>query len=215
MLDLLLKYINPIKIIVLLTLIFGFICLTKKNRIHKWALGILTVSFLTEYSIFFFLYYSNSISLMYSISFILHHALWLVLLSHFLEYKERMRIWIVIFVIFGILNLLFFEGMKNLNYYTFIFGAFMYLFFFISESFFQLKKDNFSFFTSNNYILLFSPVFFFLGYSFMFAFQDYNVISAKIFGTIELYDFIGYLVNSTYYLFLNYYIYKERKCNDK
>lgn len=214
MLDLLLKYINPIKIIVLLTVVFGFVCLGKKNRIHKYVLWILTISFITEYSIFFFFYYKSPISLMYSISFIFHHAVWLFVLGFVLESNERMRIWIVIFIIFGILNLLFFEGKESMNYYTFIFGAFIYLYFFISESFFQLEKDNFSFFISNNYLLLLSPVLFFLGYSFMFAFQDYNVISTEVWGTIELYDFIGYLVNTIYYLLLNYYIFKERNYNE-
>lgn len=214
MLDLFLKYINPIKIVVLLTLIFGFMYLKRKNKIHKCVLWILLISFITEYSVFILLYFKLPISLLYSISFIFHNSAWLLLLSYFIENKERMRIWIGFFVLFGILNILSFEGIQNLNYYTFIFGAFIYLFFFISESFFQLKRDNFSFFTSNNFLLLFSPVFFFLGYSFMFAFQDYNVISVKIFRTIELYDFIGYIVNISYYLLLNYYILKERKYND-
>ncbi len=214
MLDLIFKYINPIKIIVFLTLIFGFMYLKRKNKIHKCILWILIISFITEYSVFILLYFKLPISLLYSISFIFHHSAWLLLLSYFIENKERMRIWIGIFVLFGILNILSFEGIQNLNYYTFIFGAFIYLFFFISESFFQLKRDNFSFFTSNNFLLLFSPVFFFLGYSFMFAFQDYNVISVKIFRTIELYDFIGYIVNISYYLLLNYYIFKERNSND-
>ncbi len=214
MLDLIFKYINPIKIIVFLTLIFGFIYLKRDNKIYQCVLWILLISFITEYSVFILLYFKLPISLLYSISFIFHHSAWLLLLSYFIENKERMRIWIGIFVLFGILNILFFEGIQNLNYYTFIFGAFIYLFFFISESFFQLKRDNFSFFTSNNFLLLFSSVFFFLGYSFMFAFQDYNVISVKIFKTIELYDFIGYIVNISYYLLLNYYIFKERNSND-
>ena len=214
MFDFFLKYINPIKIIVLLTLIFGFICLKRKNRVHQYVLWILTISFITEYSVFILLYFKQPIGVLYSISFIFHHSVWLLLLSHFVEHKDRMRIWIGIFIVFAILNIFFFEAIINLNYYTFIFGAFVYLFFFISESFFQLKRDNFTFFTSNNFLLLFSPVFFFLGYSFMFAFQDYNVISVKIFGTIELYDFIGYIVNISYYLLLNYYIFKERSSND-
>lgn len=214
MLDLFIKYINPIKIIVLLTLIFGFIFLKRKNRVHQYVLWILTISFITEYSVFLLLYFKQPIGLLYTISFIFHHSVWLLLLSHFVEHKDRMRIWIGIFIAFAILNVLFFEGFKAMNYYTFIFGAFVYLYFFISESFFQLKRDNFAFFTSNNFLLLFSPVFFFLGYSFMFAFQDYNVISVKIFGTIELYDFIGYIVNISYYLLLNYYIFKERSAND-
>lgn len=214
MLDLFLKYSNPIKIIVLLTLIFGFACLKKRNTIHANVKWIIVISFITEYSIFPLLYCNSPISLMYSISFIFHHAAWLFLLSHFLESKERMRIWIVVYIAFGVLNLLFFEGAVNINYYTFIFGAFIYLYFFISESFFQLKKDNFAYFTSNSYLLLFSPVLFFLGYSFMFAFQDYNIISTHVLGKIELYDFVGHTVNIMYYIFLNYYIFKERKANE-
>lgn len=214
MIDLFLKYINPIKIIVLLTLIFGFMYLKRNNKIHKCVLYILLISFITEYSVFILLYFKLPISLLYSISFIFHHSVWLLLLSYFMENKERMRIWIGIFIAFSLLNVLLFEGYEAMNYYTFIFGAFVYLFFFITESFFQLKRDNITFFTSNDFLLLFSPVFFFLGYSFMFAFQDYNVISVKIFGQTELYDFIGYLVNISYYLLLNYYIFKERSAND-
>lgn len=213
MLDLFLKYINPIKIIVLLTLLLGFVYLKKNNTIHQKVLALLMVSFLTEYSIFIFFYYKRSIFLMYSVSFVIHHSLWILLLRDFVDYKGRILLWMLLFIVFGVLNMTFFEGSNSINYYTFLLGAFIYLYFFISESFTQLQRDNFSFLTSNNYILLFSPVLFFLGYSFMFAFQDYSVISTKLFGKIELYDFIGNLVNGIYYFVLNLYIFKEKKCN--
>ncbi len=131
----------------------------------------------------------------------------------FSDRKKIKPISIIIFLSFSLGNFLFIEGSK-LNYLTFILGALIYLMLFIFESFSQLKNENLSFFKSTTYFLLFAPVLFFLGFSFLFGFRNFDLRNTIVFGKTDLYTFICYFVNLVYYTFINSYIYKERKLND-
>ena len=116
-----------------------------------------------------------------------------------------------LYIIFSIINWLAIEGSSGFNYYTFVVGAFLYLIFFIIESFYRLSKEDFAFFLANDFILLLAPILLFLGLSFMFGFKSKLVTSTMLFPNIKLYDAIVYFVNVVYYVLLNMYIYKERK----
>lgn len=91
-----------------------------------------------------------------------------------------------------------------------IVGAFIYLVLFIIESFYELQKENLVFFTSNRFILLFSPILFFLGFSVGFGFESFAILGKEIFG-FKLYDLISHFVNVVYYSLMNIYIYNEKK----
>jgi hypothetical protein len=146
-----------------------------------------------------------------SISILFHHSLWLLILKDSVHFAKIVMWSIISFIIFGLCNLFFFEGWQHFNYYTFTLGAFLYLILFIIESFYQLKRENFTFFLSNNAILLLAPVLFFIGLSFMFAFKSKVISTTIIFGSVELYTVIIYFVNIVYYSLINLYIYREKK----
>lgn len=173
-------------------------------------LVILSTSLFTEITAMFFLSNHKGINTLYSLSYIIHHSFWIVLIGDFLTTRKIKPIAIIIFLTFSLGNLLFIEGPK-LNYLTFIAGALIYLVLFIFESFTQLKNENLSFFKSNTYLLLFAPVLFFLGFSFLFGFRNFDLRNTIVFGKTDLYTFICYFVNIIYYSLINLYIYKEQK----
>ena len=203
-----LQFLNLIKIIVLLTFLVGLLFLKYRNPMHQKVLGILFICFVNEFVALMLKVQGMPIDNLFNINIIIHNTLWLMIIGAFLYETKAV---IVIHIIFGLVNLLFLEGYSKFNYYTFVFGALLYTTIFIYLSFKQLKKENLSFFLSNNYILLFAPVLFFLGLSFMFSFKSRELTSTYIFNEIKLYTFINYFVNIIYYFFINLYIFKEKK----
>lgn len=200
--------INPIKIIVLLTFLVGLFFLKLKNPTHQKVLGILSICFINEFVALILKAQGLPIDNLFNINIIIHNTLWLMIIGSFLN---ETKIIIVAHIVFGLVNLLFFEGLSKFNYFTFVFGALLYTTIFIYLSFKHLKKENLSFFLSNQYIILFAPVLFFLGLSCMFSFKSKELTSTYIFDGIKLYTFINYFVNFIYYFFINFYIYKEKK----
>lgn len=205
---LLLYIIMPAYIFV--TFIMGAVYLNLKKKDNIILLSILGVSLGTE----IFSAILKNFNLVYSISFILHHGLWLFLLIRKIMVKKAVIIILSTFFTVGITNLFFFEGLYEVNNYTFVIGAFIYIVIFIYESFNQLKKENFSFFISNRYLLIFSPILFFFGFSFMFAFKNQLLLYVLVIGNLGLYHFIGFFVNLAYYSLVNSYIYKDKKLKD-
>lgn len=201
---------NPIKIIVLLTFLIGLLFLNYKNTTHRKVLGILLICFVNEIVALVLKAQNLSIDSLYNINIILHNTLWLMIIGNHLKRQTR-QIILSSHLLFGFINLLFFEGWDNFNYYTFVFGALLYTILFIYLCFRALQKEDLNFFQSNEFILLFAPVLFFLGLSFMFSFKSRQLTSTFIFEGIKLYTCINYFVNGIYYLFLNVYIIKEKK----
>ncbi|PZR17246.1 MAG: hypothetical protein DI539_16975 [Flavobacterium psychrophilum] len=144
---------------------------------------------------------------------LLHNLLWYYILYINISQRKLVKFGALVFISFSVMNFIFFEGIKNYNFNTFILGAFIYIAIFIYESFYQLKRENFIFFQSNTYILLFSPVLFFFVLSFIFGFKSQKLAETYVFGNLKLYDFIGYFVNIIYYTLINIYTYRERKLN--
>lgn len=211
MIDFVYHFLTPLKIIVLLTLLSGLLFLDRKKQIHRHLLTILWVCFLTEAINSILIVNKKTIGLFVSISIIIHHGLWIWMLAKNAAQKNAAFLLLGCFLLFGLINISFFEGTKEFNDYTFVFGAFIYIIIFIYESFCKLRLENFDFFTSNTFILLTVPVLFFFGYSFMFAFNSKNVTSFLLFGQLKLYTFISYFVNIVYYSLINLYIYREKK----
>lgn len=114
------------------------------------------------------------------------------------------------FTLYGIFNV-YSGSSEKFCYYTFVVGSFIYIVLFLSVSYFYLKKEALHFFQSNAFLLLFSPVCFFMGMSFMFSFNSRSITSYTVFNDFELYTLINYFVNFIFYFILNLYIYKERK----
>lgn len=205
------SFMNFTQLLVVISFIVVLLTYKRHNTFHKILLAILSVSLSCELLCVVFLYHHINISLVYSFNNILHHSLWLWLLFKVIH-RERWGIGILLlFIAYAIVNLLAWEGMEKFNYNTFIFGSFLYLVFFIGESFFRLKKEDFGFFLSNNYLLIFAPVLFFFGLSMIFGFKSRALSETVIFGDTKLYTVIGYFINLVYYGLIHYYMFKEKK----
>lgn len=208
-----LDYIKPAQLLAIFTFIISVLFLPAKTAKNSVLFLIITVCAFTEILSVFLLYYKKDITLLYSISFIIHHLLWIFLLSKSVFNKNARGVIIGAFLLFGIFNLLFWEGTDELNYFTFIVGALIYISIFTYQSFCQLKYENFDFFFDNRYLMQFSPIVFFFGLSFAFAFRYKPLLSIKLIWNMELYYLIGYFVNIIYYSLINLYIYHENKLN--
>lgn len=203
-------YINPIKVCVFITLLFAFFFLQRKTLQQRLLFAILLVSFCTEVLNSILLYHEFSIRIPFSISIIFHHGLWLLLLLDSSGNQKGLRMASVSFIVFAIVNFVFIETMDSYNYYTFVYGAFVYIVFFIYESYVQLQRENLNYFISNSYVLLFAPLLFFFGLSMLFGFRDVRVTSTIVFWQVTLYNFIINLVCVFYYTLLNIYIFREK-----
>lgn len=194
--------------------IHSLFSLKKRNREHLFLFLVLVVGLITEILSVIFECLMIHMKLLYSISFIIYHSIWLFIITEASELRDLRRIILSSFITFGIINLVFIEK-TSLNHLTFIVGALIYISVFLYHSYHQLNSENLSYFTKNEYLLLFIPVIFFFGFSFMFGFRNSTVKDVIIFPGTDLYKFIGYFVNVIYYSLANLYIYKERKFINK
>lgn len=207
----LLEIINPIKVYVTLTLGYAYFTLDRKDTLHRYLLGILLLCFVTELCFSLLYYYDLSTRISYSVSITIHHTLWLTLLGMTMEDRRVVVLWRSFFWLFAVLNFMYIEWFNSFNYFTVVVGAFIYLLVFIMESYKQLKKENVSYFVSNQYILLFAPVLFFFGLSLMFGFSTTVIASKNVIGTLSLYGLLINVACIAYYTLLNIYIYREHK----
>ena len=213
MIDSIVQLLNTTRIFVIITFIVSLLFLNLKSDQNKLLLSILSVSFITESIAVILICIDSSehIGLLYSLSVLFHNSLWLLLLVTSISSSESLKYIVVGFILFAIYNLYFLEGPVKFNYLSFIAGALMYIIVFIYQSFAQLKQENFPLFQSNTYILLFAPILFFFGMSFMFGFRSSTITSIIVFDNVKLYTFINEFVNIIYYLSIIFYIYKEKK----
>ncbi|MFP9100393.1 hypothetical protein ACLI09_15185 [Flavobacterium sp. RHBU_24] len=117
----------------------------------------------------------------------------------------------VFYILFAVVTNLFQSSLLyDFNNYLMVVGAFIYLVLFITESFYELQKENFPFFSSNVFILLFSPILLFLGLGIGFGFNSSKLLDTKVFG-VDLYDFISHFTSIFYYSLINLYIYREKR----
>lgn len=202
--------INPIRVFIFMTFIHGFFSLKKTKRENLFLFVALLVGLITEVLSVIFECLVIHMKLLYSISFIIYLSIWLIIITNVYELNGLRKIILSVFITFGLVNLFFIEK-TNLNHLTFIVGALIYISLFLYYSYHQLNGEKLSYFTENQYLLLFTPVIFFFGFSFMFGFRNSNVSNVIIFQNVNLYTFMGYFVNVVYYTLANIYIYKERK----
>ena len=213
MVDLLTIPFEPIQVYELLTFLVALLFLKlKKNTVNQLLFLILFVNIATE-MLTTFIHYEEKPRLLFTISVFLHNSFWLFLLSKSIRKSAIFLPLFCCYILFSILNLFFMEGIEKFNFNTFIIGAFLYLVLFIYGSFHELKKENYNFFLANQYLLLFAPVLYFFGLSFVFGFKSRMLTETIIFGDVSLYEFIISFVNIVYYSLVNIYIYREKKMN--
>lgn len=178
------------------------------KRSHRLLMLILVVNL--ENELFSLVFLANAIptSLLYNISTIFHHCLWIILISSYSEHRILRKSYIC-FIVPALLNLLFYEQLE-FNFYTFIYGSLIYIMIFIYECFNNLKKENLPFFIDNDFLLIIAPVLFFFGFSFMFAFRSIPFVTTFILNDMRLYDFIQGFVNIIYYMLIIIYVIREK-----
>ncbi len=142
---------------------------------------------------------------------LVHNFLWLILLKKQSLKPKLLTSIIWGFLFFNCLILFHISIFKEFNFNAFILGSLIYTSLFVFENYSNLKRENLSFFISNDYILLFAPVLFFLGMSLMLGFRSKSLTIIVLFEEVKLYDFVNCFVNIIYYSLINVYIYKERK----
>lgn len=205
-------YINVIKLLVLIACIYALTVLNWKKSVHKKVLLILLLSFFVEFTNSILIFFDKKYGLPLNVYIFFNTLLWLFIEFELFKITNKIKKIVTgIFVIYAISNLLFFERVNHFNYQTFVFGALLYLVLFIYYSFNNLKKEDLNFFQSNNYLLLFSPVIYFIGLSFVFSFESKMLTSYIIFFGIKFYTFISNVVNIIYYLLILIYIYNVKK----
>lgn len=147
----------------------------------------------------------------YNTYFIFSIGIWLYLMSTWLDNVFSRYLILFLFLSFALINLLCIQGSKELNTNTFILGSFTYCILFLTVSFIRLKRDDLGFFESDHFLLQFAPVLFFVGFSFIFGFNDSPIKDTIILPGIDLYTFVSYLVNITFYTLLNIYCIRRFK----
>lgn len=205
-----LDIINPIKACVLITLLFALYNLYWKIIMHRFLLYILLVVFFTELINSILVYNNLPIRIPFNISIIFHDICWMLAFKETLNRKKISNIILSIFILFSVINFIVIEITDEYNYYTFVFGALLYVSLFIYESYKQLKEENLMYFLSNNYLLLFAPVYFFFGMGLLLGFKPLGVTKMLLFGQVTLYVFIVNIVCIAYYTLINIYIYREK-----
>ena len=204
---------NPIQFLILITF-FNVFRLRFNNLINLLLLLILITSFLTEFFASILFYFKINLNILYSLSFIVHNVLWLMLLSNLVMNRKKSIIITLLYLSLCLCDFLLLKGKFTLNYNFFIYGSILYLILFIFSSIKNLKNENLFFFQSNEFILISSPIIFFVGLSLIFSFKSNSLNSIIIYKDFNLYELFIYFVNIIYYSLINLYIYRERKLND-
>ena len=202
---------NYVRLYMVFTLIWCLLFYVKKRE-NQYLISILLLGIACEIVTTLF---RNQPTINHSninIYFIFLNVLWLMVFYELSHNKKRVLWMIILYLIICIINIEFIE--KGINYNLFIAGAFLYLILFIIESFFQLNDENLSFFQSNNYLLLFCPVMFFLGMSFILGFKSPSISKTPMLYYFTLYQLINYPVNIIYYTLINVYMYAEKRNNN-
>lgn len=213
--DLFLTEITPLRLYILVTFIFFLKNYTKINY-KEYLFFIILFSILNEIALIYFKNLKLNIGLNTTIYCFINYILWFLILFKVNKLKSNFkRTVLLLFLSFAIFNMLFIESILKFNFNTFTLGAIIYVSLFIYLIINELKKENLIFFLSNEFVLIFTPVIFFLGFSLLFSFKDKELLYVKILKEITLFKFISHFVNIIYYSLINIYIYKERKLNLK
>lgn len=205
-------YIMPINIYLLATYFFALWKLNKQKTDNKLLLAVLTVMVLTEVIcvVLQLRSYPKGIILLYNYTMPLHNMLWLYILYRNIHMKLLTKFLGIAYLLFVVVTHVFRASLNGFYDYLMIVGAFIYLVIFIIESFNELQRENFNFFTSNMFVLLFSPILLFLGLSIGFGFDSTELMRKRVFG-FELYHLIVHFVSVVYYSLMNVYIYNDKR----
>jgi hypothetical protein len=155
------SYVNPVQIYLFVTFLIAVFFYDRNAKEAVYLYPILLSNFVAELIVLYLQLQHRPIVLLMSISSFIHNSIWLLFLINSVKQRAIHKILFAAFIIFALINFIFFEGLERFNSKTFILGAFLYLVLFIYESFYELQKEQFSFFLSNRFVLLCAPILFF------------------------------------------------------
>ncbi len=203
--------INVVNLTVLIAMILAFAWLDWRNKKHVLLLAIVFVMFATEAMFIICRHARVSNQIFLTLSVIVHAVLWHLVLAEAFRDRNLPRIPIAIFILFAVVNLLWFEGADSFNYLTFIAGSLLYISTLLTKSFSLLKKEELDFFLTNDFWLVGSPVAMFFGLSLVFAFKDLSASSYLILPGISVYQFMICVINLCYYAMIITFVHNEKK----
>lgn len=195
-----------IKIYILFSLIY-FFKVGLKNKPLKY---ILLTSVINTIITDVFKEYEVPTYLNNNIYIIIHIFLWIKIILEYIHKPKRIMIW-AIWCFFTSCFLIIYPITSIYFHDYFVFTSILYIILFFVISIVKLKDEVVEFFQSKEFILILSPVMFFLGKSFMFGFKSIKFSDIDMWGITTAYDFISSIVNVIYYTLLNYYMYKSYK----
>jgi hypothetical protein len=147
--------------------------------------------------------------LLYMLVFPIHQVLWLWLLLRKSGNTKFLKVLVPACIIFTTANII--TNQDQATYYSFVAGTFLYIIMFSIITYKELSMENLAFFLSNDFMVLFTPVFSFIGLSLMLAFGETALFKTPIINKMPLYLVIVNYVNIIYYTGLNLYIFREKK----
>lgn len=142
--------------------------------------------------------------------FILNNSLWLLLILN--KFHQRTKSVTVFFLMGLVLYTLLNHNIQEIRFYTFfVITSVLYILLFLIICVRHLSDDKLDFFLSRELLLLFSPILFFLGMSFIFAFKSAVFSNTYLFHKVNIYTFINIIVNLVYYFLIGYYAYRTSR----
>lgn len=202
---------SPVKIYIFIVLIISSFFLPRKLDI-KWLIIIfILIGFLTELTNTILLVHNKSIILTSIIGVFFQNTLLLVSLFKIGGFQKNTLIILLSlhFFITGI-DVLFFGKLNSFNYNSFITSAIIYISCFLSISLAKLKNEQLKFFSSKEFLLAFSPIPFYFGMSFIFAFKSVVLSFEIIFNKVYLYMLINIISNFIMYTLILVHIIKDK-----
>lgn len=199
---------EALKIFILLTLLYSLLFLKKNENslLLKSLLVLANVNGVIIYINKEYIYECTNFYILFSF------LCWFLILIKLNIKSAFYKYQLILFFTISLVTY-FYIPLNKFNRYVFVFGSLLYLMSYLFDSINNLRKENLDYFRLNNFILISSPVLFFLGMSFLFGFKNKSLNDQIVIFGLKLFDVIMIFVNIIYYTLINIYIYKERKLN--
>jgi hypothetical protein len=210
MLQSFLSNINIIQFVIVATIAY-LLLKFRKNSTNILLLTVLISFFLTEMLTCLAVIYNKNYGPIYNVSITIHNLLWFRILLVNINKIYIFKFIAIPYLAFAVADMFYIESPEHFITYTFVLGAFIYLIIFLHENIYQLKNENFDFISSNENLLLCTPLLLFITTTAVTGFNDSELFDVTIIGNIPLYNLVNTFGNLFYYGVINIYIYRVNK----
>lgn len=202
---------NPTRILVFAVFLLGLALARKNTKEGRWLIWILSASALHEAIAITLRYHGIDNKIPANIYVFVHGLLWLLVLKRFTPFRKLQTVLIVAYISLCFLNFLFGEGISSFAYLNFVAGGIFYTAIFLVTSFQYVRENRFDFFGEPVFLLLLSPVPYFIGLGLNFGFMSKELGNLCLYNTFTFYEAVCTLVNYLYYGFVLLYLFINRK----